>query len=383
MLKLNIGAGATEIDGFEPVDRRHGKEAYPLAYESNSVDEIRASHILEHFGHREAQDVVREWSRVLKPGGKMRIAVPDFDKITKDFRDDPKFEGYIFGGQTDENDFHKSMWNGRRLANVMANAGLSRIQPWESQNTDCASLPVSLNLEGIKEQPSEQAVDIKTCAVMTLPRYGSLAARGIIDKAFGANGIPIHTTQGVFWGQCLQRMMEDIVDDGVDIVITVDFDSVMTEKQVAQLLLTICRRNDIDCLAAMQNKRNQDVPLMTCGDKTSMETDGGLFWVRTAHFGLTAIRAEVLKKLPKPWFLDSPDANGSWREGRTDQDIHFWKEWQKAGNNVAIDPQIRIGHVEETVAYHDENLQVQRCSVPEWRDLFIGKAGPGEIPTGE
>jgi predicted SAM-dependent methyltransferase len=107
MLKLNIGAGEVEIEGFVPIDKRFGDEAYPLRYESNSVDEIRASHILEHFGHGESQDVVGEWARVLKPGGKIRIAVPDFDKITTEFREDPLFEGYIFGGQTDWPDGRK------------------------------------------------------------------------------------------------------------------------------------------------------------------------------------------------------------------------------------------------------------------------------------
>jgi hypothetical protein len=205
----------------------------------------------------------------------------------------------------------------------MHRAGLRCIQHWESKNTDCASLPVSLNLEGVKEAATEAAIEIKTAAVMSLPRYGSLAARGLIEMAFGNNGIPIHTTQGVFWGQCMQRMMEDLVEDGLDIIITVDFDSVMTDKQVAQLLTTICHRDDIDCLCAHQKKRDKEEPLMTCGDKTSLDTDGGLWFPKTAHFGLTAIRGESLKKVPKPWFVDRPDANGSYRDGRTDQASTF------------------------------------------------------------
>jgi hypothetical protein len=31
---------------------------------------------------------------------------------------------------------------------------------------------------------------------------------------------------------------------------------------------------------------------------------------------------------------------------------------------------VRIGHVEETVAYYDENFKLQRVSVPEWRNRF-------------
>ena len=83
MLKLNIGAGSTIISGFTPIDRKLGSEAYPLSYPDNSVDEIRASHILEHFSFAHAQQALKEWTRVLKPGGRIRIAVPDLDAKEK------------------------------------------------------------------------------------------------------------------------------------------------------------------------------------------------------------------------------------------------------------------------------------------------------------
>jgi len=68
-IKLNIGAGSTVIEGFTPIDRKLGSEAYPLPFPDGSVSEIRASHILEHFTFGEAQKAMAEWSRVLKPGG--------------------------------------------------------------------------------------------------------------------------------------------------------------------------------------------------------------------------------------------------------------------------------------------------------------------------
>ena len=81
-LKLNLGAGNVEIPGFVNIDRSTGDEAYPLpGYPDNSVEEIRASHILEHFSHRDTVAVLKEWCRVLRPGGRIRIGVPDLDKI--------------------------------------------------------------------------------------------------------------------------------------------------------------------------------------------------------------------------------------------------------------------------------------------------------------
>ena len=79
-LKLNIGTGGVVIPGYTAIDRKTGQEAYPLAYPDNSVSEIRASHVLEHFSFKDVVDVLADWVRVLKPGGIVRIAVPDIDK---------------------------------------------------------------------------------------------------------------------------------------------------------------------------------------------------------------------------------------------------------------------------------------------------------------
>lgn len=369
MLKLNIGAGAVEIEGFEPVDRRFGKEAYPLPYEDESVDEIRASHILEHFGHREVPDVLRDWCRVLKPGGKIRIAVPDFDKITTEFRDDPRFEGYIFGGQTDENDFHKSLWTKSRLESAMVNAGITGVKPWTSSNTDCASLPVSLNLEGVKDSSETDAVQVKIAGIMTMGRCVLSAPRNILERAVGVHGIPVETSNGVYYGQCIQRMMEKLVDT-VDIILALDTDTLCTPKHVADLIYTLASRNDIDCLAALQVRRGGDRPLLTTGEN-SVSTDGTPFKVATAHFGLTVIRTEALRTVEKPWLYGEPDEHGGWGEGRLDPDIWFWHQWRKAGYNIYVDPKVNIGHQEECVSFYDENLKVQRVTVPEWRKLFL------------
>lgn len=103
-MKLNIGSGG-DVEGYVSIDRKQGKEAYPLDYPDDSIEEVRASHILEHFPRGQVERVIREWVRVLKPGGCLKIAVPDFDWILA-HRDDPMWQGYLFGGQSDNNDFH-------------------------------------------------------------------------------------------------------------------------------------------------------------------------------------------------------------------------------------------------------------------------------------
>lgn len=369
-LKLNIGAGDTNIEGFTPVDRKLGIEAYPLPYEDGSVEEIRASHILEHFPDGHILDVLREWSRVLKIGGRIRIAVPDMEWIAKNLEHRHAM-AYIMGGQTDENDFHKSAFTECKLRRLMAASGIpANVGRWESENTDCASLPVSLNLEGFKErhsvQPKETGVDIKIAAVMSVPRVGWNDHWGCVFSALRAFNIPIRKGTGPFWGQCMQRMYQECLNDGLDWILSIDYDTVFTAKNLDRLMGLFGSNPHIDALAAMQVRRHGCTPLMSIKGKGGIEVGEEPVKVDTAHFGLTLVRVEALKDLPKPWFCPTPDKNGDWGDGRTDDDIHFWRQFAKAGKTVYIAPNVGVGHLQLMVSDLDENFEVRHTFVPDW-----------------
>src|SRR6185437_6608660 len=83
-VRLDLGAGQVSPYGFIPLGRDHGSEIFPLPYGDETVDEIRASHCLEHFPHGQVAAVLKDWVRALKKGGRLRIAVPDFKKIAED-----------------------------------------------------------------------------------------------------------------------------------------------------------------------------------------------------------------------------------------------------------------------------------------------------------
>jgi len=53
----------------------------PLPFESDSVDGILASHVIEHFTCCDALRVMRDWHKVLKSGGVLRVSVPDPKKM--------------------------------------------------------------------------------------------------------------------------------------------------------------------------------------------------------------------------------------------------------------------------------------------------------------
>lgn len=83
-MKLNLGCGPNKLPGYVNVDKygepdlRHDLEQFPWPWPSDSVDEVLASHVLEHLGQTPEAfiGVMKELYRVCRHGAEVRIAVP-------------------------------------------------------------------------------------------------------------------------------------------------------------------------------------------------------------------------------------------------------------------------------------------------------------------
>lgn len=85
-LKLNIGCGFNQLDGYLNVDSfpdcapdlLWNLESTPWPFETDSVDEIYANHVLEHLGQQTETffAIVKEIYRVVRHGGEIRINIP-------------------------------------------------------------------------------------------------------------------------------------------------------------------------------------------------------------------------------------------------------------------------------------------------------------------
>lgn len=217
---------------------------------------------------------------------------------------------------------------------------------------------------------------VKIVAMMTAPRYENTWSRNYIEIALRAAGIPLAVSGGVFYGQCMQMMMEKAIADEVDVALTVDFDSVFTKKHIDILLSRLVFNEEIDAICAMQCRRGGRTPLASCGEQRRVETDGEPIKVKTAHFGLTAIDLHKLKDVPKPWFWCQPDSNGMWTDDKTDDDIWFWRQWEKAGNSIYLDTTCQIGHLEEVVTHFEEidgEFQQVHSYPKDWATKYAGK----------
>ena len=375
MLKLDLGAGEISPAGFTPLGRDHGTEIFPLPYADETVDEIYASHVLEHFPHGQVEAVLADWTRALKKGGRLRIAVPDFARIAESYlqgRTGPH-QGWLLGGQTDANDFHKALFDRDTLRRMLAACGLVIIRPWTSEIGDCADLDISLNLEAHKPFVAELAVS----GAMSVPRLGFMDNLFCAIEAVMPCNVKFRKHGGAFWGQSLTKVFERILEeDNPDAILTLDYDSIFSPKHLAHLMQLMMLHPEADAIAPIQSSRHLKTALFTVdgpeGENAPQlkrtDFDPDLQPVATAHFGLTLIRTSALRRLPKPWFHSVPDADGGWGEGRIDEDIAFWRKWREAGNSLFLANRVAIGHAELMVRWPDINLEVFYQSMADWQN---------------
>jgi hypothetical protein len=363
-LRLNIGGGDTQIDGFTNVDRKLGTEAFPLANADNSVDEIRAVHILEHFPRAKTQAVLNDWVRAMKPGARIRVSVPDIAKIAEQLKNPTlpvDLEGIIYGGQTDANDFHHAAFDEAGLAVMLARAGLIAIQPWNDDVRDNNLHPISLNLEGYKptENMRDAAYMRKIVGVQSVPRLTFTESESCVKKIQRSLGIDVHVMQGAFWGQCLERGFVRAIESGAEWILAFDYDTVFSLADVQKLCLLLESHPEVDAIAPLQMKRGDNTALLNVekgtGDLSLLR--GPLLDVTLAHFGCTLIRVSALKKMAHPWFWGQPNSDGQWGEGREDEDIYFWRKFREAGNRVCVAPRVSVGHLQLIVTWPDEWLR--------------------------
>lgn len=133
VLKLDIGAGATRRDHtFKTVDVEGTPDIkapmWAIPVDDGSVSEIYSSHSLEHVPMVKVPVVLKEWLRILAPGGRAEILVPNFDYVAKYWLTGPDrawAEAMVFGHQAHEGEFHRCAFTPALLRGDLEGCGFT------------------------------------------------------------------------------------------------------------------------------------------------------------------------------------------------------------------------------------------------------------------
>lgn len=140
---LNLGSGGKREYGFVSVDLFAGPsvdEVFDLddiPYMDNTIGAINSEHSLEHVGWMRVDKALKEWYRVLKPGGFLMLKMPDVEDCFKKYLEtDPNnkihrqwYKYTVYGiqksqaGEPDEAQYHKSGFSQKEMNDKLEEEG--------------------------------------------------------------------------------------------------------------------------------------------------------------------------------------------------------------------------------------------------------------------
>lgn len=177
---LHLGCGDLIIPGFWNIDAMFSSASDVAArvdrikLADNTVGTIYCAHVFEHISRPCSEATLRQWHRVLRPGGKIYIACPDLEALAKLYlerlgsQDTPQgkrqidlITGVIFGGQHNRYNFHNSGWSFATLRKLLEDVGFGSVRRFapddicfrpfsDASSASIDGVAVSLNVEATK-----------------------------------------------------------------------------------------------------------------------------------------------------------------------------------------------------------------------------------------
>jgi predicted SAM-dependent methyltransferase len=159
--KLELGTGQLASEGWlntdiDPRFRRAGPPVLfldvtrPFPFRDSMFDYITSEHVIEHVPYDDARFMLGECARVLRPGGRIRIATPDLAQLLSLYRDqdhpsseqaahlswmandvlaDPTRATAVFDLNTAMREWdHQFLFDEETLREILAQAGFGEIQ---------------------------------------------------------------------------------------------------------------------------------------------------------------------------------------------------------------------------------------------------------------
>lgn len=192
-LKLHLGCGNNRLKGYINIDLYTTSDLRlditDLRYfDDNSVNEIFMNAVFEHLYNFQQLPALKEWWRVLKPGGKLIInSIPDFDIYAKAYFD--KLKGnwskivdleeifrYTHGAYNDKNFFaqlHKDIFNKPKIEKLINEAGFE-IEEIKNVSWNDEPIPCNINVVARKKCKNETKLDYSLNVSIIIPVFNNL-----------------------------------------------------------------------------------------------------------------------------------------------------------------------------------------------------------------
>ena len=177
---IHLGSGDLRIPSFINLDANMRADcdivarSESLKFAPSSVGIIYGSHVFEHIERCKTAEVLRDWFRILRPGGELYLCVPDLEKLAALYLDNlsryDTSEGregvylatlMILGGQVNKYDVHFGGYSFKTLSDALHQAGFSTVEHFDRSALQFASFrdagftslhgtPISLNVRAVK-----------------------------------------------------------------------------------------------------------------------------------------------------------------------------------------------------------------------------------------
>ncbi|MBI3331791.1 hypothetical protein HYZ99_02415 [Candidatus Peregrinibacteria bacterium] len=109
------------------------RERFPI--DDNVIAEIFSAATLEHFRKGDDLHILREFYRILMPGGLLRVSTPDIEAIARGLLagDDldvvnQHFFGKYKGDETDDLDLHRWMFPAKKMIETLREIGFTKVE---------------------------------------------------------------------------------------------------------------------------------------------------------------------------------------------------------------------------------------------------------------
>lgn len=133
-VRLNLGAGATQVPGWESTDidtlNLLQRRDWLVIARPGSIEAMLSEHVWEHLTESQGLQAAVHCFEFLRPGGRLRIAVPD------GLNPDPQYHDHVRpGGIGPGADDHKMLYTHPTFQSLFVKAGfeVTLLEYWDEQ----------------------------------------------------------------------------------------------------------------------------------------------------------------------------------------------------------------------------------------------------------